>query len=103
MALAGTETATMYVAIDDATKRTAAAVVVAHVPADEVPLVLHVLGYALRTPLVLDLPPSSETCRNGHPQSGGNVGRTANGMAFCVACDTDRKAARYQREHEARS
>jgi hypothetical protein len=103
MALTGTETTTMSVTIDKATRRTAAEVVLAHVPESDLPLVLHVLGYKLRHPLDLDLPPTAEVCRNGHPQSGENIDRNANGMPYCVACAADRARTKQEREQAARA
>lgn len=101
MALTGTEALLMTADIDDATRSTAAAVVTQHVEGHDLLLVLHRLGYKLKTTPVFDLDPVTATCRNGHPKNAANRGRTANGVAFCISCDADRKAARIARERAA--
>lgn len=101
MALTGTETDYMSVAVDETTARRAAAVVSQHVEGDELLLVLSRLGYQLKNPPVFAHPPVTDKCRNGHLKIAENRGRTSNGVAFCIPCDTNRKAARYQHNKAA--
>lgn len=86
-----------------AIERTAAAVVVNNTRPEDVPIVLSVLGYQLRTPIVVEPGDVVEVCVNGHPKNRTNLGRhSTTGVPFCKACAADRRVSKREREQGGR-